>query len=128
MTKASPSTKSKRRLSPEERGRIWAKLAAECPVGIPFSSEAEIDAFAAELAEFFADWDAEIAQRKKAERKPRQPRTPSIKQMIERAEQASKPVTSITMPDGTKIDFNKPESSTEPNAWPLSDFNKETKQ
>jgi hypothetical protein len=39
----------------------------------------------------------------------RVPRRPSIGKMIEQAEQAGKPLASITLPDGTKLDFGKPE-------------------
>ena len=126
---------SRRRLSPEERGRGFAKLAAEISQGIfPGDySEASITAFGVEMGKKFAKWEfedalrkAEDAERKKAERKPRKSHGPSISTMIKQAEKAGKPVTSVIMPDGTKLDFNKAET-TEPNAWPLSDFNKVTK-
>jgi hypothetical protein len=105
-----PITTSQGPLKLDARAQRFAKLAAECSAGIfPGDySETAISAFAAEMAELFAKWDAEDAQRKKAERKPRQPRRPNIKQMIEGAEKANKPLASITMPDGTKLDFDKP--------------------
>jgi hypothetical protein len=63
------------------------------------------------------------------EKKPRKRRRPSIKKMIEGAEKASKPLASITLPDGTKLDFNKPEPAEMENPWPLDEFRtKETKQ
>ena len=37
----------------------------------------------------------------------RKPRRPSIRKLIENAEKAGKPVTSVTTPDGTKLDFSK---------------------
>ena len=54
-------------------------------------------------------------------------RKPSMRTLIERAEKATgKPVTSITMPDGTKLEFGKAESAGPDNPW-LADF-KVTKQ
>jgi hypothetical protein len=123
---------SRRRLSPEERGRGFAKLAAEISQGIfPGDySEASITAFGVEMGKKFAKWEfedalrkAEDAERKKAERKPRKPPRPSISTMIEQAEKATgKPVTSVTMPDGTKFDFNKAESTEPENEWPPDEF------
>jgi len=49
--------------------------------------------------------------------RPRPPRRPSIRKLIEQAEKAGKPVTSVTMPDGTKLDFSKPESAASENPW-----------
>jgi len=44
--------------------------------------------------------------------KPRKPRRPSISKMIAQAEKATgKPVTAITLPDGTKLDFEREQSS-----------------
>ena len=49
--------------------------------------------------------------------------------MIEQAEKAGKPLASLTLPDGTKLDFSKPEPAEPDNAWPLDEFRtKETKQ
>jgi len=49
--------------------------------------------------------------------------------MIEGAEKAGKPLASITLPDGTKLDFTKPEPAAPQNPWPLDEFRtKETKQ
>jgi len=62
-------------------------------------------------------------------RKPRKPRRLSISKMIEQAEKAGKPLASLTLPDGTKLDFSKPEPAEPDNAWPLDEFRtKETKQ
>jgi hypothetical protein len=43
------------------------------------------------------------------QRRQHKPRRPSISTMIEQAEKAGKPLASITMPDGTKLDFSKAE-------------------
>jgi hypothetical protein len=128
MTRNSPTT-SQRRLNPEARGRRFAEIAAECSVGIfPGDySEAAISDFAAEMGKLFAKWDAEDARSKRTERKPPKPRRPSIRTMIAQAEKATgKPLASITLADGTKLDFGKSES-TDPNPW-LDDLNKVTKQ
>jgi hypothetical protein len=46
-------------------------------------------------------------------RRERKPRRPSIRTLIKQAEKATgKPVTSITSPDGTKLDFGKPPDAT----------------
>ena len=45
----------------------------------------------------------------KAPRRQYKPRRPNISKMIEEAEKAGKPLASITMPDGTKLDFSKAE-------------------
>jgi hypothetical protein len=46
------------------------------------------------------------------------PRRPSIGKMIARAEKATgKPVTSITLPDGTKLDFSEADRATNFNPW-----------
>lgn len=45
--------------------------------------------------------------------RPRKPRAPNISKMIERAEKATgKAVTAVTLPDGTRLDFNKPTNAT----------------
>jgi len=86
----------------------------------------------------FTDWFADLNRQAHEEwlaqlpkpPKPRKPRRPSISKMIAQAEKATgKPVTSITMPDGTKLDFSKPESAEPKNPWPLDEFHtKETKR
>ena len=59
----------------------------------------------------------------------RKPRRPSISKMIEQAEKAGTPLASLTLPDGTKLDFGKPEPVEADNPWPLDEFRtKETKQ
>jgi hypothetical protein len=60
-------------------------------------------------------------------RRQHQPRRANIRKLIAQAEKAGKPVTSVTTPDGTKLDFGKPESAAAENPWPLDDF-KVTKQ
>jgi hypothetical protein len=61
-----------------------------------------------------------------AARKPRGRRR-SISTMIEQAEKAGKPLASLTLPDGTKLDFSKPDSASPENPW-LADLRKATKQ
>jgi len=64
-----------------------------------------------------------------ATRKPSKPRRQSISKMIEQAEKTGKPLASLTLPDGTKLDFGKPESAEPENPWPLDEFRmKEPKQ
>jgi len=60
----------------------------------------------------------------------RTPRKPSIRTFVQRAEKATgKPVTAITMPDGTKLDFGEPAPTEPESPWPLDEFcTKETKQ
>jgi len=55
-------------------------------------------------------------------RHQRQPRRPSIRKMIEQAEKAGMALASVTMPDGTTLNFGKPESAPE-NPW-LADLHK----
>jgi hypothetical protein len=47
--------------------------------------------------------------------------------MIEQAEKAGKPLASITLADGTKLDFGQPDSASPENPW-LADLRKATKQ
>jgi len=55
-------------------------------------------------------------------------RRPNISKLITQAEKATgKPVTSITLPDGTKFEFGKAEPAEPDNPW-LADMPKETKQ
>ena len=62
-------------------------------------------------------------------RRQRKPRRPSISKMIEEADKSGKPLASLTLPDGTKLDFSKPESAEMENPWSLDEFRtKETKQ
>lgn len=63
----------------------------------------------------------------KAEPKPAKPRSPSISKLIEQAEKAGKPLASITLPNGTKLDFSMAEHAEPENPW-LADLRKETKQ
>jgi hypothetical protein len=48
---------------------------------------------------------------------PRTPRKPSIRKLVEQAEKAGKTVTSITTPDGTKLDFGEADRATNFNPW-----------
>jgi hypothetical protein len=45
-------------------------------------------------------------------RGPRKARRASIRKLIADAEKAGKPVTSVTLPDGTKLDFSKATDAT----------------
>jgi hypothetical protein len=47
----------------------------------------------------------------------RKPRAPSIRKLVEQAEKAGKNVTSITTPDGTKLDFGEADRATNFNPW-----------
>jgi hypothetical protein len=108
MTFSNSSRKSRRPRSVEARARRLAEIFAECSAGIlPGDySQAAISTFAADLA-------TELRQFPPRTPKPRQPRA-----LIKQAEKATgKPVTSITLADGTKLDFGKPESSASENPW-----------
>jgi hypothetical protein len=87
--------------SVEARARCLAEILAECSAGIlPGDySEAAISAFAADLA-------TELPPRTP---KPRQPRAPRAATLIEQAKKAG---GSITLPDGTRLDFGKPPDAT----------------
>jgi len=109
MTCVPDSTKLRRPRSVKARARRLAEILAECSAGIfPGDySEAAISALAADLA-------TELRQFPPRTPKPRQRTTTLIKQ----AEKATgKPVTSITLADGTKLDFGKPESAAPENPW-----------
>jgi len=59
---------------------------------------------------------------------PRKPRKPSLKRQIAAAEKATgKPVTSITLADGTKLEFGQGESTEPGNPW-LAEIEEATKQ
>ena len=125
MTRRSPSTKFPKPPDFAAQARRFAEIAAEISAGIlPGDySEGGISAFAAKVEEIFCKtWLAESDRR--SEQPPavveRKPRGPSISAMIEQAKKAG---ASITMPDGTKLDFSKPESAASENPWPLDDFN-----
>jgi hypothetical protein len=80
----------------------------------------------------FIACSASLPQAPKPPQPPKssKPRKPSIRTLVKQAEQATgKAVTSITAPDGTKLDFGKPEPVEPKNPWPLDEFRtKETKQ
>jgi hypothetical protein len=74
----------------------------------------------------FADIRTALERLKKKTPKPRKP---SIRKLVEQAEKAGKNVTSITTPDGIKLDFGGPVPAEPENSWPLDEFRpKETKQ
>jgi hypothetical protein len=60
--------------------------------------------------EVFEPWD---------ERRPkkRRPRKPGIRRMIAAAEKAGKSVSSITLPDGTVLQFGESEPTEAANPW-----------
>jgi hypothetical protein len=50
--------------------------------------------------------------------KPARKRKPSLSRMIKQAAKAAgKPVTAVTLPDGTKLAFGEPEPTEETNPW-----------
>jgi hypothetical protein len=57
----------------------------------------------------------------------RSPRRPSIATLLKRAEKTGKSVTSITMPDGTTINFGESNPNDANNPW-LAEIEKATKQ
>ena len=72
-----------------------------------------------DVEEHLAAQEREVAEQPPPPQRERKPRRRSItKKMIEQAEKATgKPVTSITLADGTKLDFGKPESAAPENPW-----------
>ena len=81
-------------------------------------------------SDFYADLNRQaleeaIAQLPK-QPKPRKPRKPSIGKLVEQAKAAG--VTSVTLPDGTRLDFGKPESAEPENPWLAELRKKETKK
>ena len=73
----------------------------------------------------FIACSASLPQAPKLPQPPKssKPRKPSIRTLVKQAEQATgKAVTSITTPDGTKLDFGKPEPAEMKNPWPLDEF------
>jgi hypothetical protein len=58
---------------------------------------------------------------------PRRQRKPSIRTLIQQAEKAGKPVTSVTTPDGITLRFDQPEPAEASNPW-LAELDKVTKQ
>jgi hypothetical protein len=114
-TKPSGATRFKRlNISDEEINRIHDACAAA--LNAPPSS----------CSYTFADIRAALERLKKKTPKPRKP---SIRKLVEQAEKAGKNVTSITTPDGTKLDFGGAAPVEPENSWPLDEFRpKETKQ
>jgi len=104
MTCVPDSTKLRRPRSVKARARRLAEILAECSAGIfPGDySEAAISALAADLA-------TELRQFPPRTPKPRQPRAPRAATLIEQAKKAG---GSITLPDGTRLDFGKPPDAT----------------
>jgi hypothetical protein len=102
MIDTSPSTKLRKPRSVKARARLLAEILAECSKGIlPGDySEAAISDFAAKLRQFYPPHT-------EATRKLQQSRAPSISKMIEQAKNAG---ASITLSDGTKLDFGKPDA------------------
>jgi hypothetical protein len=109
MTSSNPSRKSRRPRSVKARARRLAEIFAECSAGIVPGdySEAATSTFAADLA-------AELRQFPPRTPKPRQPRAPRFATLIEQAKKAG---GSITLADGTKLDFGKRESAAPENPW-----------
>jgi len=86
------------------------------------------------FTEWLADLDRQALEACAAQQpkppKPRKPPKPNLRTLVKQAEQATgQPVTSVTMPDGTKLDFSKPEPTETENPWRLDEFRtKETKR
>ena len=80
----------------------------------------------------FIACSASLPQAPKLPQPPKssKPRKPSIRTLVKQAEQATgKAVTSITMSDGTKLDFVAPGTVEPKNPWSLDEFRtKEIKQ
>jgi hypothetical protein len=55
------------------------------------------------------------------------PRKRSIATLVKRAEKTGRSVSSVTMPDGTTLNFGEPEPADAENPW-LADLRKATKQ
>ena len=60
-------------------------------------------------------------------RRKRKPRGPSPSKLIAAAVKAGKPLTSLTLPDGTVLHFGASEPTVAVNPW-LADLDKVTKQ
>jgi len=87
-----------------------------------------VDAWSLFPARTDEDWEklfAALQAAKGKPPKPRKPRKPSIGKLVEQAKAAG--VTSVTLPDGTKLDFGNPETAMPENPW-LADLRKEAKQ
>jgi hypothetical protein len=90
-----------------------SKLTAAVQTDLPGSSQTPPD---------------ELKTAAQAGHRQRVPRRPSIGKMIAQAEKATgKPITSVTLPDGTKLDFGKHESAEPENPW-LAGLSEATKQ
>jgi len=77
--------------------------------------------------DFFSDLDKQAQEEYFASLpKPRKPRKPSIGKLVDQAKAAG--VTSVTLPDGTRLDFGKPESAEPENPWLAELRKKETKK
>jgi hypothetical protein len=59
---------------------------------------------------------------------PRRRRKPSLRRLIADAERAGKPLTSVTMPDGTTLHFHEPDPIEASNPWLADLRNRVTKQ
>ena len=84
-----------------------------------------VDAWSLFPARTDEDWEKLFAALQAAKGKPPKPRKPSIGKLVEQAKAAG--VTSVTLPDGTKLDFGNPETAMPENPW-LADLRKEAKQ
>ena len=77
--------------------------------------------------DFFSDLDKQAQEEYFASLpKPRKPRKSSIGKLVDQAKAAG--VTSVTLPDGTRLDFGKPESAEPENPWLAELRKKETKK
>jgi hypothetical protein len=131
MTRKLPSTKSKRRLSPEERGRLFAKLCAEISAAVRAEcgpeffpgdySEAAISAHGAEMGQLFAKWEVEDALRFKPDPAERAPRKPTLASVSKQANKAALDVARYEIkPDGTVVVVTgaaEPQQGNELDKW-----------
>jgi hypothetical protein len=95
-----------------DRGRVFELHIENLPPAIDENVTAAPQAEAAAIE----------AERAASGKRTRKPRRQSISKMIEQAEKAGKPLASITMPDGTKLDFSGLESAKPEVPWPLDEF------
>ena len=115
----------------EERAKIEAENEpAVTLVDIDYSDPEVLDCLGLRRAfkdDFFSDLKKQAQEEYFASLpKPRKPRKPSIGKLVDQAKAAG--VTSVTLPDGTRLDFGKPESAEPENPWLAELRKKETKK
>jgi hypothetical protein len=58
-----------------------------------------------------------MSDKEERDKPARRPRRPNIKTLLKESAQGGKTVTSITLPDGTKLTFGEQTSATNNNSW-----------